>query len=144
MSESTSVYSPQLWLQSRPLSVGIIVASLTILVSELLPPSFAANLHAMILVFITAPNAGFASIDGGTREMLTERASITLFCGLAVAGLWVWEPLWIIGHAGHALWDTLHHPGSGFGAQIVGWYIPFCVVYDRVVAGYLTVVIASI
>ncbi|WP_284013595.1 hypothetical protein [Halobaculum litoreum] len=94
----------------------------------------------MILVFIAAPYAGFASLDGGVRAMATEFAGIALFCGLAVLGLWVWAPLWILGYAGHAVWDTLHHPESGFGATIVGWYVPFCVVYDVVVAAYLAAV----
>jgi hypothetical protein len=39
------------------------------------------------------------------------------------------------------VWDTLHHPEGGFGARVVGWYVPFCVVYDLLIAGYLVVVL---
>lgn len=140
MSGRASVRSPRFWLQSRPLAVGVGLAALTVAISELLLPSLAADIHAMILVFIAAPYAGFASLDGGSRAMATEFAGIALFCSLAVLGLWVWPQLWILGYAGHAVWDTLHHPESGFGATIVSWYVPFCVVYDVLVAGYLAVV----
>jgi hypothetical protein len=91
-------------------------------------------------VFIAAPYAGFASIEGGRRTMTVEFAGIAAFCLLAVVGLWFWPPVWIVGYAGHAVWDTLHHPDGGFGARVVGWYVPFCVVYDLLVAGYLVVV----
>lgn len=139
MNSPKTVFSWGLWTQFRPLVVGIGLALATIVVSEHLPAALATDLHALILVFIAAPYAGFASMDGRPREMVTEFAGIAAFCGLAVLGLWVWEPLFVVGYAGHALWDTLHHPSGEFGAEIVGWYIPFCVVYDLVVAGYLAV-----
>ncbi|WP_254279333.1 hypothetical protein [Haloarcula marina] len=69
--------------------------------------------------------------------MATEFVGIAFFCSVAVLGLWVWPPLWILGYVGHAVWDTLHHPETGFGTEIVGWYVPFCVIYDVAVAGYL-------
>jgi hypothetical protein len=141
MTRSPTPPSWQLRGQSWPVAVGLALATLTIVVSERLPPTFAADLHAMILVFIAAPYAGFASIDGRTREMTREFVGIAVFCLLAVLGLWVWQPLWIVGYAGHALWDALHRPGSHFGAEVVGWYVPFCVVYDLVVAGYLATVL---
>jgi hypothetical protein len=140
MTAPSSVHSRRFWLQSQPLSVGVGLVVLTVAVSELLPPSLAADLHAMVLVFIAAQYAGFASLDGGGRAMAMEFAGIGLFCGLAVLGLWVCAPIQILGYAGHAAWDTLHHPESGFGATIIGWYVPFCVVYDILVASYLVVV----
>lgn len=139
MSEHSTVRSWNLWAQWGPLLFGAGLAVLTVVLSELLSADRAAELHAMILVFIAAPYAGFASMDGGRMELVTEVLGITLFCSLAVFGLWVWAPLWIVGYAGHAVWDTLHHPDSGFGAEIVGWYVPFCVSYDILIAGYLAV-----
>lgn len=139
MSRSFAVRSRQFWFQFRPLAVGVGLAVLTVVVSELLSPQRAADLHAMILVFIAAPYAGFASIHGGARTIVTEVAGIALFCTLAVLGLWIWPGFWMLGYAGHAVWDTLHHPESEFGATITGWYVPFCVVYDVLVAGYLAV-----
>jgi hypothetical protein len=140
MSGRSSVWSPRFWLRSRPLGVGLGLALVTVVVSELLRPPLAADLHAMVLVFVAAPYAGFASFDGRTRAVVTEVVGIAAFCALALLGLWVWHPIWILGYAGHAVWDTLHHPESGFGATIVGWYVPFCAVYDALVAGYLAVV----
>lgn len=125
-----------------PVSVGTGLALVTIVVSELLPRAFALDFHALVLVFIAAPYAGFASMDGGPRQMVIEFGGIALFCGLAVGGLWAWHPLWILGYVGHGLWDVLHHPHHRFGATVVGWYIPFCSYYDLIVGGYLFVVFA--
>ena len=136
MHSSNSIVSWRLLSRSRSVAAGVGLAAVTIILSELLPPSLSSDLHAMILVFIAAAYVGFASMDGGRREMLTEFAAIALFCGVAVLGLWVWPPLLIAGYAGHAVWDTLHHPIRDFGAEIVGWYIPFCVVYDLLIAAY--------
>jgi hypothetical protein len=129
--------------QGRPLAVGAGLAVLTMLVAELLPPAWAFDLHALVLVFVAAPYAGFASLHGGWRTMAVEFVGIAGFCLLAVVGLWVWPPAWVVGYAGHAAWDTLHHETGGFGARVVGWYVPFCVVYDLLIAGYLTVVLAG-
>jgi hypothetical protein len=123
--------------QFWPVAVGTGLAGVTIIVSELSPPEFALDLHALVLVFIAAPYAGFASIDGGQREMVIEFAGIACFCALAVGGLWLWHPLWVIGYVGHGLWDVLHHPHHRFGATVVGWYIPFCFYYGILVGGYL-------
>jgi hypothetical protein len=127
--------------QGRPLAVGVGLAVLTMLVAELLPPARAFDLYALILVFVAAPYAGFASLHGGWRTMVVEFAAIAGFCLLAVVGLWLWPSAWVVGYAGHAAWDTLHHESGGFGARVAGWYVPFCVVYDLLVAGYLVVVL---
>lgn len=124
------------------MAVGTGLAVVTIIVSELLPRAFALDLHALVLVFIAAPYAGFASMDGGSREMAIEFAGIAGFCTLAVGGLWLWHPLWILGYVGHGLWDILHHPHHRFGTTVVGWYIPFCAYYDLIVGGYLFAVFA--
>lgn len=129
------------WDRWWPLLVGTGLAALTVAVSELLTSARAHDMHAMILVFIAAPYAGFGSLDGTPKALATEFIGITVFCGSAVIGLWVWPPMWVLGYAGHALWDVVHHPEAGFGAEIVGWYVPFCASYDLLVAGYLAVVL---
>jgi hypothetical protein len=104
-----------------------------------LPTPLARDVHALVLVFIAGPYAGFASMDGRPRALATEAAGIAVFCGLAMVGLWAWPPAWILGYAGHAVWDGLHHTDGRFGARLVGWYVPLCVVYDLAIAGYLAV-----
>lgn len=141
MGNPNGILSRGFWVRSRPLAAGGGLAVATIALSEALPPSLSSDLHAMILVAIAAAYVGFASADGGRRAMATEVAGIAFFCGLAVVGLWVWPPLLIVGYVGHAAWDTLHHPSGKFGAEIVGWYVPFCVVYDLLIAAYLVVLL---
>jgi hypothetical protein len=144
MWNETADSSPRQQTRHWPAVLGVCLAALTITVGELLPPTLAADLHAMILVFITAVYVGFASVDGDGRALLVEIGGVALFCSLAVSGLWVWSPLWIVGYVGHAVWDTLHHPNGAFGADIVGWYLPLCVVYDLLIAGYLAVVLVAV
>lgn len=123
----------------RPVTVGISLALLTVVVSEFLPPSRALDLHTMILIFISAVYLGFASAEEEYYKLMIEISGIIVFCTLAMLGLWLWPPLLIIGFVGHAAWDVLHHPENHLGAQVVSWYIPLCLSYDLLVAGYLTV-----
>lgn len=87
MRRTHDVVDGGVWAQSRAVAAGVGLAAVTILFSELLSPSRASDLHAMILVFIAATYVGFASMDGGRREMATEVAGIAFFYGLAVLGL---------------------------------------------------------
>jgi hypothetical protein len=120
---------------------GLGLAAPTVLLAESLPAPLARDVHALVLTVVAGPDAGFASMDGRPRALATEAGGIVVCCGLAVLGSWVRPPVLAVGHAGHAVRDGLGHPDGRFGATLVGWDVPFCVVCDLAVAGYLVVVL---
>lgn len=128
----------------RPILVGGGLAAFSITFGELLPDGQLLELHTLSLVLIAAVYIGFASADGRPHALATEVIGVIAFLSLALVGLWVWPAALILGFVGHAGWDLIHGPHGKFGAETVGWYIPFCVVYDLAVGAYLLVHIGGL
>jgi hypothetical protein len=129
--------SPREWIQIRPILIGAGLAALIITFGELLPEEHLLEFHTLALVFIAAVYIGFASADGRPQALVTEVVGIIVFISLALIGLWTWTPALILGFVGHAGWDLIHGPHGTFGAETVGWYIPFCVIVDLAIGAYL-------
>lgn len=121
---------------TKALLVGSVAAIATIIVAILIPKSMASEFLSIVLTGIAFVYFGFVLIDGRKREMLIEFGNIGLTIALALLGLWV-APYWLAaGYLAHGLWDALHHP-RGIQTKIPSWYVPLCLIYDWIVAGFI-------
>ena len=121
---------------AKALTAGLIGAIVTVVVASLLPKPKALELLSAVLVGIAAVYLGFVLLDGRRREMLIEFGNIGLTIALALLGLWV-APAWLAaGYFAHGLWDAVHHP-RGVQTKIPHWYVPFCLIYDWIVGGFV-------
>lgn len=121
---------------TKALIIGSVGAVATIIIAILIPKSMALELLFAILVAIAFVYFGFVLMDGRAREMLFEFENIALTLTLAFLGLWV-APVWLAaGYLAHGLWDVVHHP-RGIQTKMPQWYVPFCLVYDWIVAGFI-------
>lgn len=123
---------------TKALTVGSVVAIVTIIVATRIPKTMALDLLLAVLVAIAFVYFGFVLMDGRVREMLFEFGNIALTLTLAFLGLWV-APYWLTaGYFIHGVWDAIHHPG-GVQTKIPRWYIPFCLLFDWLVAGFIII-----
>ena len=120
-----------------PVGFGVALFSVTAPIHLLTNTETSMTIAAMTLALIGGAYIGFAVADGRPKVFWSELAVATLFGAAAVLGiLWHWVAL-PIGLALHAGWDLLHHNSNRL-ARIPKWYVPFCVVYDLLAAGFLT------
>ena len=90
----------------------------------------------MTLALVGGAYIGFAVADGRPRVFWSGLAVALLFGAAAVLGiLWHWAVL-PIGLTLHAGWDLTHHNSHRL-VRIPKWYVPFCVVYNLLAAGFL-------
>ncbi len=116
--------------------IGFVASIATIAIAALMPKGMALELLFGILVGIAAVYFGFALRDGRKRESLIEFGGIALTLALAALGLWV-SPYWLaLGYFVHGVWDLLHHP-RGIRTEMPRWYVPFCLIYDWLLAGFI-------
>ena len=119
-----------------PVGFGVALFSVTAPIHLLINTETSIAIAAMILALIGGAYIGFAVADGRRDVFWSELAVALLFGAAAVLGiLWHWVAL-PIGLALHAGWDLLHHYSHRL-ARIPKWYVPFCVVYDLLAAGFL-------
>lgn len=93
-------------------------------------------LSGVTLALIGGAYIGFAATATRARIFWFELMTAMGFGLVAVLGIWVHWIFLPLGLALHAGWDHLHHR-PGFGAAVPKWYIPFCVVFDLLAAGFL-------
>ena len=121
---------------AKALTAGLIGAIATVAISSLLPKPMALELLSIVLGGIAFVYFGFVLMDGRRREMFIELGNIGLTIALALLGLWI-APYWLAaGYLAHGLWDAVHHP-RGVQTKIPQWYIPFCLIYDWIVGGFV-------
>lgn len=122
----------------RGLVGGIVGTLATIGVALFLPKPMALEFLSIVLGGIAFVYFGFVLMDGRVREMLFEFGNITLTLTFAFLGLWI-APYWLAaGYFIHGIWDAIHHLG-GVQTKIPRWYIPFCLLYDWLVAGFIII-----
>ncbi len=120
----------------RPLLVGIGLALLTMVVIVLLPRPMAREGLALLLALLAGLYIGAAMTNLETRYSGLELAVVSSFFVLALLGLHV-QPFWLaIGYFAHGLWDTAHHPSTLY-RNVPGWYAPFCLSYDWLIALFI-------
>ena len=126
----------------NPYRLGGILAAITILIGILLPEAVTLNLLALLLFGIASIYFGFAVADGRTKALLIEASIVLLYLGLAILGIQLSAWILVIGYVLHGFWDWGHH-NRDFGAQVVSWYIPFCVLYDWIIAVFIAVLLIT-
>ena len=123
---------------AKALMIGFLAATATTIVAARIPKTMALEFLFAILVAITFVYFGFVLIDGRVREMFFEFGNIALTLTLAFLGLWA-APYWLaVGYFIHGVWDAIHHPG-GIRTKIPRWYIPFCLLFDWLVSGFIII-----
>jgi hypothetical protein len=119
----------------RPRSAGTlggVLALAALPLHAMLPHRLSVELAALMLAAIGAIYVGFALRDGRTRTMAMEIIVATLFLFTAAISLTV-NP-WVIpaAYLAHGVWDAAHH--RHVDTAMPRWYIPFCALYDWVLA----------
>ena len=127
--------------EDHPLKLGGGLALITIALSIFLPEPITITLLGILLMAIAAVYIGFAIADGNPRAIVIESVVALLYLyGIALGLMWsAW--VLVLGYFAHGLWDWVHH--HDFSATTPRWYIPFCVIYDWIIAGFLAVLILT-
>jgi len=87
---------------------------------------------SILLAVIAAVYVGFSLADDRESIRRMEIVTAIVFIILALLGLWVNPWLLVTGYIGHGIWDWLHHTRH-VRTEVVGWYPPFCAIYDFLV-----------
>ena len=125
------------WLAA--LVAGVIFGGVTLIIPSLLSRDTAFGLLAILLGMIASVYLGYALADGRLRAFQVEYVGMVIFAGLATIALARHSALLLaLGYLAHGLWDLLHH-GRGVEVRMPWWYVPLCLGYDTVVAGYVLV-----
>ena len=119
-----------------PIGVGLVVAAVTILLTITLSDTQALEFHAVLLTLIASIYIGFALQGGNRYEVGLELTVAAAFTGFALIGLWLSPWFVVLGLALHGAWDFLHH--GLIHTPVPRGYIPFCMVYDGLIAGFLS------
>lgn len=102
------------------------------------PEQVSVAIAALTLAVIGGAYIGFGASSGLARQFWLEFGAAAFYAFVALVGL-LWSPLALpLGLAAHAAWDLLHRIGA-FGAPVPKWYIPYCVVFDLLAAGFLLI-----
>lgn len=126
----------------NPYVLAVALAVLTVIPGLLLPEALTIFILGLLLFGIAAVYFGFAVMDGRRSALLIESAVVLGYLCLVTAGVLVSAWLLVLGYVLHGVWDGLHH-NRAFGANIAAWYIPFCVVYDWLMAVFLAILLVT-
>lgn len=82
---------------------------------------------------------GFALLDGRPSAVAVETLAIAAFAVVATTTSSTMDARWLAGGLlAHAGWDAVHHR-RGIDTTMPGWYAPFCIGFDVVVASYVMI-----
>ena len=119
-----------------PIGVGLSLATATILLTLTLSDTQALEVHAVLLTLIASIYVGFALQGGRRYEVGLELTVAAAFIVFALIGLWLSPWFIVLGLALHGVWDFLHH--DLIHTPVPRGYIPLCMVYDSLMAGFLS------
>jgi hypothetical protein len=121
---------------AHPYWTALLLSIATVPVFVILPEPLAQQWGALLLAMIGGAYIGFAARDGRPTATIIELVGALAFVLLALAGLHFGPLLIAAGYVAHGFWDLFHHRHGPY-ADTPHWYIPFCVVYDWIVGGFL-------
>lgn len=100
----------------------------------------ARRIYAVGLVVAALLYVAFAVVGGASgRWLAVETVGLTLYGVAAWAGLRHWPMLLALGWAAHVAWDVVLHLDGAGAAYTPTWYPWFCVSFDLVIAGAVSV-----
>jgi hypothetical protein len=122
----------------REITIGLVFAVATCVGLALLPAHLARGAASNLLTLIAAIYVGFSLASAGRLSLLRQVLGCAFFVAFALLGLWFSWWFLVAGLALHGLWDFVHHGERGHGV-IPRWYVPFCAVYDWILAVFVAV-----
>jgi hypothetical protein len=125
----------------REALAGTALAVATCVLLALLPLEWARGAVSNLLTLIGAIYVGFALTSKGRLNVFKQIAGCVFFVAFALLGLWMSWWFLVAGLALHGVWDYLHRGKHGHGV-VPKWYVPFCALYDWVVAIFVAVFFA--
>ncbi len=116
----------------RPALAGLAAAVITALLTLALPSALRLPLLAGLLWLTVGIYVGMALMDEGRAVRMELVGGIPALALTLLSANWAWLlPLaWLL----HPAWDLLHEPGP-IATKIHPMTVPFCIVYDVLVAG---------
>lgn len=121
----------------HPWLTGVLAAAAVTAVLWLVPLPWALDGAALLLAALGGVYIGTAVARTGGGRAWVEFIVLAVYLLLAFLGTRLTPWLLVVGFAGHALWDVLHHAGWGGLARPARWYVPLCVVFDLLIAAAL-------
>lgn len=114
----------------------------TAAILALLPTDIARGSVALLIGGIAIVYVGFAFVDNRPKIIVIESLHAVAFIALAIAGFaWSWW-IFVATLAAHSAWDLLHRPAL-ISTTVRPWYVPFCAVYDWLLATVSLALICS-
>lgn len=126
-------------MRKTEILIGLVLALATCLVLWFLPTDWARGAVSNLLTLIASIYVGFALVSGSKAEIIKQIAGCSFFVVLSLLGLWINWWFLVVGLFLHGFWDFLHHEPEG-DAVVPQWYIPFCAVYDWIIAIFVVYV----
>jgi hypothetical protein len=136
--QRSGMFENSLVLARLPIQSGVVLGILPLPVHFLLPLELSHQLAAITLVIIAGVYLGYAFKDGRARIILTELLGVLGFAAGAWFGINGYPLVILLALTLHGCWDFLHN--SVINTDMPRWYIPFCAVFDWIMAGSLFVV----
>jgi len=119
--------------------VGVALAAPVLWIVHSVSPQRGLDILALQLAAIAAVYVGSSLAGGGFALFSVESLGVMAFILAALFGRWGSPALLAAGYAAHGVWDLVHHLGP-IPTCLPGWYAPFCLGYDFVVAGFVAAV----
>ena len=120
------------------ITIGLILALVTLVALQALPRNKSLDVLAMILVAAAAVYVGSALVSGDTMTLAIEVGLAAVFFVVALLGRWYLLPVLAGGYVAHGLWDLAKHRFR-LGADAGAKYPLACWVYDWIVAAVILI-----
>ncbi len=125
----------------RPTTQGLVGAILFTIITWLLPDPLQLPLLAGLLWMTVGIYLGMALMDG-SKQVLPQFLGGIPVLALALASLyvpWLLVAAWLV----HPIWDSLHHFGV-IKTRIHPATVPFCIVFDWLIAATTAAVVLGL
>ncbi len=111
------------------LTIGIILAAVTIAITLVLPKAIALQFLMVLLMGIAAVYIGFTFSNAGRKQdIIIEMANIAMYIVLVLLSLSITPYLLVAGYFWHGLWDAIHHKKINLvQTKVPEWYIYGCI-----------------
>lgn len=121
------------------LTLGAIVAAVTIAVVLLFSKPHAFVFLALVMSSIAAVYLGFTFSDmGRKKDVVIEIANVIAYLALVPLSLWFTPYFLAAGYLWHGIWDAIHHRKLRLiHTKVPEWYIYACMFYDWIIGVFI-------